>query len=123
MRWCALYDWIIVTSALSASPDAHVSVLPSGGCVRAADDLVLASLVDDAIPELEVHGQDPARRWCCVGGLLLGFGLAIGAPQRIARRALDRVPRVRSQPVPVALVGECSIPVVQNVARQPRSSY
>jgi len=30
---------------------------------------------------------------------------------------------VRSHPVPVALVGECSIPVVENVARQPRSSY
>jgi hypothetical protein len=26
---------------------------------------------------------------------------------------------VRSHAVPVALVGECSIPVVQNVARQP----
>jgi hypothetical protein len=30
---------------------------------------------------------------------------------------------VRSHPVPVALVGECSIPVVENVARQPRSWY
>jgi hypothetical protein len=30
---------------------------------------------------------------------------------------------VRSHPVPVALVGECSIPVVWKVARQPRSSY
>ena len=30
---------------------------------------------------------------------------------------------VCSQPVPVALVGECSIPVVWNVACQPRSSY
>src|SRR5262245_10221001 len=28
-----------------------------------------------------------------------------------------------SHPVPVALVGECSIPVTKNVARQPRSSY
>jgi hypothetical protein len=29
---------------------------------------------------------------------------------------------VRSHAVPVALVGECSIPVVSKVARQPRSS-
>src|SRR5215468_1658170 len=30
---------------------------------------------------------------------------------------------VRSHAVPVALIGECSTPVVSNVARQPRSSY
>src|SRR5437899_12998666 len=70
------------------SPDAHVSVLTSGGRVRPADDLVLAGLVDDAIAELEVHRQDPARRWCCVGGLLLWLRL------RHRRASAHRAPRL-----------------------------
>jgi hypothetical protein len=40
---------------------------------------------------------------------------------RHAARCVAR-PGVRSHAVPVALVGECSIPVVYKVARQPRSS-
>jgi len=35
----------------------------------------------------------------------------------------DRETVVRSHPMPVALVAECSIPVVENVARQPRPSH
>jgi len=64
---------------------ANVGALPARGRVRPTDDLILAGLVDNAIAELEAIGR--IRLVAGAAGFFSGFGLAIGPPQRIARRA------------------------------------
>jgi hypothetical protein len=46
-----------------------------------------------------------------LGALTCAF-IVGGRVERLSRRRLRRLPRRRLHPVPVSLVGECSIPVV-----------
>jgi hypothetical protein len=62
--------------------DAHVRILPGRGHVRPADDLILASLVDEEVAQLKAHREDPDRRRYTAAGFFSGFGLAIGSDYR-----------------------------------------
>jgi hypothetical protein len=121
--------------------------------VRLTDHLQLADLVGEPVADLKLHRKDFGGGLCGFALLFGAWlshtdSVARGEDFRFILWAarpyvnlkvadvIDHVRRdylelrecaasksVRSHPVPVALVGECSIPVVWNVARQPRSSY
>jgi len=46
---------------LTDLPNTDAGVLPGVRRVWPADDLPLAGLIDQAIPELQIHRQDPGR--------------------------------------------------------------
>src|SRR5206468_12126828 len=79
----------MVTAGLADSLDAHARVLATGRRIRPTDDFPLSRLVDKAIPDLELHRQDAARRWRrrLLLGLRLSLRRCLSEPGHCARGA------------------------------------
>ncbi len=118
-----------VATIIAAGGDPDAGVVPNGAAVGIAGELSLQELFPTT-PILTKQASNPSQEL-----FSMAPSLPPPAPWQAARtnslfsakrdsnkdpvyagakprRPLRRVPRRRSQPVPVALVGECSIPVV-----------